>query len=246
MSDINQFLETKLNDAKIEIQRDYPNHKGIINIYREVIDKVDNISAFHDFFGATFIIDPNYFMGKFLKTYHKNITKLLDLQQVMDMESDVLRKYSLYDNEKIIATFPGEIAIGGGKMVGRIYLTSFRIILIGTNKSKGIPMVTTSLAGMAINKSIQKSIVKNLQAKISQITSSELPCFGHQYPMFGLQKIKLGYSTVTYKVVLETTSSSGATLKKKYLFKVKPHGINANELAKLVHDTIVETSKKFA
>jgi len=228
MSDINQFLETKLNDAKIEIQRDYPNHKGI---NREVIDKVDNISAFHDFFGATFIIDPNYFMGKFLKTYHKNITKLLDLQQVMDMESDVLRKYSLYDNEKIIATFPGEIAIGGGKMVGRIYLTSFRIILIGTNKSKGIPMVTTSLAGMAINKSIQKSIVKNLQAKISQITSSELPCFGHQYPMFGLQKIKLGYR---------------ATLKKKYLFKVKPHGINANELAKLVHDTIVETSKKFA
>lgn len=246
MSDINQFLETKLNDAKIEIKRDYPNEKTIFNIFREVIDKVDDISAFHGFFGDTFIIDPNYFVEKFLKTYNKNITKLLDLQQVMDMESDVLRKYSLYENEKIIAIFPGEIAIGGrGKMVGRIYLTTFRIILIGTNKSKGIPMVTTSLVGMAINKSIHKSIVKNLQAKISQITSSDLPCLGHQYPMFGLQKIRLGTKSVTYKVALETTSSSGAILKKKYLFKVVPHGNNASALAKLVHDTIVETSKSF-
>lgn len=245
MSDINQFLETKLNEAKKQIQNNYP--KGIINIYTRVFNRVvDNITTFHEFFGETFIIDPNYFMEKFLKTYYKNITKLLDLQQVFDMEAYVLQKYSFYENEKIIASFPGEISIGSGKKVGRIYLTTFRIILIGINKSKGVPMLTTSLVGMAINKSIQKSIVKNLQSKISQITSSELPCLGHQYPMFGLQKIKLGNRSVTYKVLLETTSSSGSILKKKYLFKVVPHGNNAFKLAKLVHDTIVETSKSFS
>ena len=244
MSDINEYLETKLNEAKNQIQNKYP--KGIINIYGEVINKVDNVSAFHDFFGETFIIDPTYFMAKFLKTYHKNITKLLDLQQVFDMEAYVLQKYSLYGNEKIIASFPGEIIIKNGKTVGRIYLTTFRIILIGTSKSKGVPMVTTSLAGMAINKSIQKSIVKTLQAKMSQITSLELPCLGHQYPMFGLQKIKLGNKSVTYRVLLETTSYSGATRKKKYIFKVVPHGNNASQLARLVHDTIVETSKSFS
>lgn len=243
MSDINQFLETKLNEAKIQIQNKYS--KGIINIYREVINKVDNVSAFHDFFGETFIIDPNFFMEKFLKTYHKNVRKLLDLQQVFDLEAYTLQKYSLYENEKIIASFPGEVQVGNGKMVGRIYLTSFRLILIGTSKSKGIPMVTTSLAGMALSKSHQKSIVRNLQAKLSEVTDVNLPCLGHQYPMFGLQWIDLSGKLVTYKVKLETTSSSGVTSKKKYKFKVKPHGNNAKELAKLVHDTIVETNKSF-
>ena len=244
MSDINQFLETKLNEAKNQIQNNNP--KGIINIYSNVFNSVvDNITTFYEFFGETFIMDPKYFMEKFLKTYLKNITKLLDLQQVFNMEAYVLQKHSFYENEKIIASFPGEISIGSGKKVGRIYLTTFRIILIGTNKSKGIPMVTTSLLGMAINKSIQKSIVKNLQSKISQITSSELPCLGHQYPMFGLQKIKLGNKSVTYRVLLETTSSSGATLKKKYLIKVVPHGNNALGLARLVYTAINEASKSF-
>lgn len=242
MSDINQLLETKLNEVKNLIQTESP--KGIFNVFSEVIDKVDNITLFYNFVGNTFATDPIFFMEKFLKIYLENITKLLNLDQVLEMEAQILQKFSLYQDEKIKASFHGEIELGAGKRVGRIYLTTFRIILIGTNKSK-VPWPAQSFAGIVIDLTIQKSIVRNLQAKLSQIVSTELPCLGHQYPMFGLLKIKLGSRKVTYKVVLETTLPSGSKSRKKYLFRVIPYGKDSSELARLVHDTIVETSKTF-
>lgn len=243
MSDINQLLETKLNEVKNLIQTESP--KGIFNVFSEVIGKVDNITLFYNFVGNTFATDPIFFMEKFLKIYLENITKLLNLDQVLEMEAQILQKFSLYQDEKIKASFHGEIEVGAGKMVGRIYLTTLRIILIGTNKSK-VPWPAKGFVGIVIDKTIQKSIVRNLQAKLSQMASTELPCLGHQYPIFELLKIKLGSRKVTYKVVLETTLPSGSISRKKYLFRVIPYGKDSSELARLVHDTIVETSKSFS
>ena len=240
MSDINQFLENKLNEVRNLIQTQAP--KGIINVFREVISKVDNITLFYDFVGNTFATDPVFFMEKFLKIYHIYITNLLNPDQVLEMEAQILQKYSLYQDEKIKASFHGEIEVGAGRMVGRIYLTTFRIILIGTNKSK-VPWLAQSFVGIAIGLTIQKLIVRNLQAK--QMASTELPCLGHQFPMFGLLKIKLGSRKVTYKVVLETTLPNGSISRKKYLFRVIPYGINSREFVRLVHDTIVETNRTF-
>ena len=174
----------------------------------------------------------------------KEIFKILGFQEVLLIQKERELFELLYQDEKIKASFHGEIELGAGKRVGRIYLTTFRIILIGTNKSK-VPWPSQSFAGIVIDLTIQKSIVRNLQAKLSQIVSTELPCLGHQYPMFGLLKIKLGSRKVTYKVVLETTLPSGSKSRKKYLFRVIPYGKDSSELARLVHDTIVETSKTF-
>ena len=240
MSGINQLLETKLNEVKNLIQTQ--SAKGIINVFSEVIDKVDDISLFYDFVGNTFATDPVFFMEKFLKFYLKNITKLLNLDQLLEMEAQILQKFSLYQEEKIKASFHGEIEVGAGKMVGRIYLTTFRIILIGTNKSK-VPWLAQSFVGIGIDLTIQKLIVRNLQAK--QPVSAELPCLGYQFPTFGLLKIKLGSRKVTYKVLLETTLPSGSISRKKYLFRVIPYGIDSSKLSRLVHDTIIETSKCF-
>ena len=243
MSDINHLLETKLNEVKNLIQTQSP--KGIIDVFREVISKVDNITLFYDFVGNTFATGPIFFIEKFLKIYQLNITKLLNLDQVFEMEAQILQKFSLYQDEKIKASFHGEIEVGAGKVVGRIYLTTFRIILIGKNKSKVPWLAQTFVGRIVIDKTIQKSIVRNLQAKLSQMVSTELPCLGHQYPMFGLLKIKLGSRTVNYQVLLETTLPSGSISRKKYRFKVVPYGKDSSELARLVHDTIVETSKTF-
>jgi len=241
MSDLNQYLESKLNEVKNLIQTQSP--KGIIKVFREVISKVNNITLFYDFVGNTFATDPVFFMEKFLKIYHIYITNLLNPDQVLEMEAQILQKYSLYQDEKIKDSFHGEIEVGAGRMVGRIYLTTFRIILIGTNKSK-VPWLAQSFVGIAMDLTIQKLMVRNLQAK--QTVSTELPCLGHQFPMFGLLKIKLGSRKVTYKVLLESTSASGIIKKNKYLLRVLPHGPNRVELAKLVHDTIIEADKNFS
>ena len=240
MSDINHLLETKLNEVKNLIQTQSPN--GIINVFGEVISKVDNITLFYDFVGNAFATDPIFFMEKFLKIYQLNITKLLNLDQVFEMEAQILQKFSLYQDEKIKASFHGEIEVGAGKVVGRIYLTTFRIVVIGKNKSK-VHWLTQSFVGIAINLTIQKLIFRNLQAK--QPVSAELPSLGYQFPIFGLLKIKLGSRKVTYKVLLETTLPSGSISSKKYLFRVIPYGPDSSKLSRLVHDAIIETSKNF-
>jgi len=243
MSDINQLLENKLNEVKNLIQT--KSHKGIIKVFREVIDKVDDITLFYDFVGNTFATDPTYFNEKFLDFYLIYITELLNFDQILEMETQILQKFSLYQDEKITAKFLGHIELGAGKMVGRIYLTTLRIIAIGKNKSKSGPWVTQSFVGVIMDQTIKKSIVRNLQTKLNQVISPELHCLGYQYPMFGLQKIKLSSKTVNYKVLLETTLPSGSISRKNYRFRIVPYGVDSSELAKLVHDTIIETSKRF-
>ena len=161
------------------------------------------------------------------------------------MEHHILKKHCLYQNERIITSFNGEIGVGSGKMVGRIYITNFRIILQGSSKSKGVPMVTQSIAGIAIDKAIQRSIIRSLQQKLSELTAVELPCFGNQYPMFGLEKIKLKGRQVNYRVFLETQQPNGKISKRRYAFQVRAYGDDGFNIAQLVYNTIMEADKAF-
>ena len=245
MSDIKEFLGEKKN----EIINLYQNQsvKGIFNVYKDVIDRINNVSTFYEFFAETFLIDPDFYMEKVFKLYNQNITNILTLESVFDLETFVLQNHCFYEDEKMKAIFPGQIMIGvmkpTGKIVGRIYLTNFRIILAGSIKGKGIPMVTTSLGAYLFNKSIHKSIMKKMQSIISKSTSSELPCFGYQYPFFGVQEIASGKKSVGYRLAFHYEDYSylhGYTNTKTYVINIKPHVNNPGKILKLLYNTINE------
>lgn len=229
----------------------------IMKIISEELKDTGDLFKFADFVGEIFLMDPDFFLDKFAKTYHNNITRLLNYQQLVEMEEYILKKFSLYESEKIVASFRGEIVRGNGKLVGRIYVTNFRIIVLGLSKSKGISMVTVSIAQKAIVKRMQKKLVKKLQSIMSQMTSVELPCFGYQYPIFGLLKIKHTGTRVNYLIRIEEETASGYIRSKKYRFiinvkrNLNPREMNAEfyprakEITLMIHNTIVEASKLF-
>lgn len=238
-----EFLESKRQQINMFAQNNSP--KSILDVFGEVRSNVGEPTTFYDFVGRTFLDNTEFYSSKFFKVYNKKISKYLNPNELFEMEQYILKNYCLYQNEKIITSFNGEIGVGSGKMVGRIYITNFRIILQGSSKSKGVPMVTQSLAGMAIAKSIQRSIIRSLQQKLSELTTVELPCFGNQYPMFGLEKIKLKGRQVNYRVFLETQQPNGKISKRRYAFQVRAYGDEGFNLAQLVYNTIMEADKAF-
>lgn len=256
-SKVIKMNESFLEDNKSEI-RDLIRRKAswkIMRIISEEFKDTGELNKFADFVGEIFLLDPNFFLDKFAKTYNKNIARLLNFQQLFEMEEYILKKYSLYESEKILASFKGEIVRGNGKLVGRIYVTNFRIIVLGVNKSKGISMVTVSIAQKAIVKRMQKKLVKKLRSIMSQMTSVELPCFGYQYPMFGLVKIKHTGRRVNYLVRIEEETASGYIKSKKYRFIInvkrnpgegnKEFNPRSKEITLMIHNTIIEASKLF-
>ncbi|MFX1554884.1 MAG: hypothetical protein ACFFBV_13220 [Promethearchaeota archaeon] len=234
MVEIEDFIESKKNELTDSIKSDRP--KRILDIYKEVRHKVSDINKFYDFVGESFAMNPDFFMTRFSKIYNKNIESLLNMQELIEMEESILRKYSLYQGEEIKASCKGEIGIGSGKMVGRMFLTNYRILLQGRSKSKGVPGLTIGILDVPLLKAMQKRIVKKMQERMSDLTSEELPCFGNQYPMFGVYKMKLKGKSVHYKAKVGN---------KKYLFIVKPYGDRARELAPLIYNTITEASQFF-
>ncbi len=248
------FLEDRITQISNLMEK---NASGkIFKIFKEVFS-FQTANEFSEFVGQVFLIDPDFFFDKFAKTYNKNIIKLLNLKQLFEMEEYVLKKFSLYQNENIIVSFTGQITKGKGKMVGRIYLTNYRIILQGLSKTQGVSMVTTSIVTKAIRKKMQKKLIKKLQSIMSQVTSTELPCFGYQYPMYGLQKIRVTSSgnRVIYSVRLKTETPSGKISSKKYVFMIKVYkfpgensrdfSMRAREITSIMQKTIVDTSKQF-
>ena len=75
---MSEFLEEKKNEVLTLVQNKSP--KKIMNIYKEVLDKIENLSKFYGFFAGTFLIDPDFYMDKVFKVYVKNITKMLNLE----------------------------------------------------------------------------------------------------------------------------------------------------------------------
>ena len=256
--------ETFLDNKKSEISNLIKNNASgkIMKIVKEVFRKVGDSDEFAEFVGQIFLIDPDFFFDKFAPIYYKNILKLLTSKQLFEMEEYILEKFSLYQNENILVSFSGEIAKGDGKMKGRIYLTNYRIIVQGINKSMvRMTSVTKSIVDKVllypITKTKHKRFIKKLRVIMDQITITELPCFGYQYPTFGLQKIRVNNygNKIVYTVRLETESPSGAETSQKYVFtifvnrnpgeNVNSYDIRANEILSLLNDTIVETSKQF-
>lgn len=249
--------ETFLDNKKSEIKNliNTKSYVSIFKIFREVFNNVGDIKLFTDFVGEVFLMDPDYFMDKFADTYNKNITKLLNAQQLFEMEEYILQKFSLYQNEKIIISFSGEIARKRGKTEGRIYLTNYRLIIQGLIKSKGVTLITASIAEKAITKKMQKKMVKKLQSIMSQMTTTALPCFGYQYPIFGLQKIRVSGRKVIYTIRLKEELSSGRIISNKYVFIIKIYHIwkessedfntRVKEITSKLQNTIVEASKLF-
>jgi len=224
-------IENLINSKREEVQNLIKNNKNkeVLDNLKELYTKIPG-NYFNDFVADIFKFDPDFFNGKFSKKYNKVIEKLMGLEKALELESYIINKYCLYPEERIIGHFSGEANTGGAKMIGRGYITDFRIIFQGKSKGRGIPFITTGFLQTAIAKRIQNNILNKIKTQIDNLTMQSIPYFGDQYPLFGVYKKKLRSKKIEYKVKLGS---------RKLLFEIKPYS-NTKEILKLLDQKISE------
>ncbi len=196
--------------------------KKIFSVFSEVEDTVADKIVFYDFVGNMFVNRPKFFMTTFYKIYNKNIVKILSPEELFEMEQHILQKHCLYPNEKLVISFDGKFVLGVGKEVGRLHLTTERIIIQGSIKSTGIPMVTRSVVQGQLNKHIHRKLLDKSQP-------TDLPCFGYQHSIFGYPNVILKGNLVLLKVPLGK-------------IVIQAFADTGIEVAKVVYDTIIEAN----
>jgi hypothetical protein len=191
-------------------------------VFSDVRNSVAEKAVFYDFVGDMFVKRPKFFLTTFFKLYNKNIVKILSPEELFEMEQHILQKHCLYPNEKLIISFNGKYVLGTGKEVGRLHLTNDRIIVQGSIKSTGVPMVTRSVVQGQVNKYIHKKLLDKSQP-------TDLPCFGYQHSIFGFTNAILKENQVILKIPFGK-------------IVIQAFGDTGFEVAKVVYDTIIKAN----
>lgn len=159
-------------------------------------------------------INFEYFNEKIYPRIIKKLNRTFCYNDLLKLEKDILEKYCLYDNEKILTIFKGKMLQGHNYVKGRIYLTQYRIFAQGSLKitagssiiwmvAIGGMNVTGMLIGYFINKGIQTNIRKFVQKSIGGQFNKEKLCYGYQYPILNAYNIKKSNKFIKYWVNIQ-------------------------------------------
>ena len=190
--ELNQFLANIWDEIIELIQKNdfYTVMKKLKIVYNKV--NVFDLEIFYKFFGDILQENPVLFKFKFLKFYNLGINKFLTAQQCAKLEKFILENYCLYENEQIMIYFIGIFSYKSRQIKGRIYVTNFRIVVLGTilveEESEDLWLFApfwaiTSELVEKISYGVQKRSIEN----ISQ--SKELPKFGLEFPIWNPNNI---------------------------------------------------------
>jgi len=188
--DLESFLRTKKELIRIG---------NMSRVFSEVYDKVRHIDRkiFFDFLGELLLEKPLYLKGKnhtrLLKQYSK--FKLMKVKSIRwgPLEEYFIKKYCIFEGEELKLTFIGVITYRNITYNGRVFVTNYRIILIGTTlkQSHVMPLhfgVMYHLFENTIRKGILKSSLK-LTTRLQE--SKDVILFGYQFPIINAEAINL-------------------------------------------------------
>ena len=114
------------------------NSKKTTKIFQEVYNKAEqqDLKIFYDFLGELLLENPDLLDGKILRQYLMFVKKVrIPPQQLIELETYFLKKYSLFNGEELLIAFNGELIYKRYsrlyKYSGRTFITNFRVIVIG-------------------------------------------------------------------------------------------------------------------
>ncbi|MFX1357134.1 MAG: hypothetical protein ACFFA8_07590 [Promethearchaeota archaeon] len=197
MSGVNLIIK----NIKEEITNPKPSSNRIITYLHDLRTKEEYQSLsnveFYDIVGETFKLNPEYFMKRIYGKYFHN----------REMEKYIIRKFCLYDGEQIIYECDGSIRQRNQdnvkvSVLGRIYITNYRIIAQGTLSVSGgrlsgggnlLDLVIPLMTG-------RRKRTKSKKGLIEGSTYQELPCYGYQFPIRNHVKLKKKGDGIRYIV----------------------------------------------
>ena len=205
--ELNHFLTNKWDEIADSIyKKDY---WAVMKILKTVYNKVNamNIEFFYKFFGDLLHKNPDLFNLNFLKFYNSSVATFLTTHQCAKLEKFILDNYCLYENEQIITYFIGIFSFKSRQIKGRIYVSNFRIIVLGTilveDESESLWLFAPFWALTfelieKINYGVQKRNIDNFRS------SNELPRFGLEFPIWNPKSIwssgrSIGFTSIITK-----------------------------------------------
>ncbi|MFW9878711.1 MAG: hypothetical protein ACFFG0_37000 [Candidatus Thorarchaeota archaeon] len=260
MSDKNRVIL----EIKEELQNERPNSKRILKSLFDLKtkEKFQSLydSKFFDIIGDTFNLNPNFFMKELYQTFRNKMAKIIGVKDLMDMEKKIIEKFSLYEGEQILYECEGNIKVTevivkeSGKFTsqplnisvssGNLFFTKYRIIAHGKLEVSGgqkwitvmgedIPLVTDITFVFSGRSRRAESKKKIIEDSIYQ----ELPCYGYQFPIKHLTKLRLNnlsYS-VTYYLRIDN---------RKCVFTIKPLRSSKKDKSIILINNIFEILSK--
>ncbi|MFX1273802.1 MAG: hypothetical protein ACFFBP_09985 [Promethearchaeota archaeon] len=202
MSSSKEIVKNTHEKLKISMKR--KSRAQVISLFlnllrRMEIEEITN-SHFYNMIAETLSINPIYFMHKIYPQLRKKLEKLLDFQELKDLERYILKKISFLQGETFIYEFKGQltqrIERTGSKIVlknANIYFTNYRMII----HSNGINIVSTEseVRSHFKNDYLRKYYVNMI---LSRNFYHSRPCFGYEFPILELYDIEKTRTNVQY------------------------------------------------
>jgi len=207
MNEINQIndVNQKVNTIIEEIKNSRPKKSQIINNLYDLRTKEEyqslSDSEFYDIVGKTFISNPEYFMKNIYIKLREKIRKKVNGKE---MDKYIFENFCLKAGEQILYECEGKITQSDPKSVktsvnGMLYVTNLRIIAQGTLSASGGETGTwDDLLTATYKKYNQKRKAKT--GIIDSSTDQELSCYGYQFKIKNLLKLRKEKKGVTYIV----------------------------------------------
>ena len=168
--------------------------------------------------------DPEFFMNEIYPILFKfksrslpakiyRITKKHFMWQIHELKDHIrkrdayiLENYCFLEGEEIILDFPGSTFLQKSNISGKIYLTNYRIINVGSALKSGV--VLFGLLGALISagisssrKALREAITKEIGGDMSTFSIGE---WGYTIPIINAYDIKKGKKLISYSINLKT------------------------------------------
>lgn len=187
--------------------------KFIRNLFQRISSHNDDLSEMYDLIGEKLIKHPVFFKEQlYRRLYNNSFPFSYPSQTISEMEKYILRKFSLYDGERLIDSTKGILTIGGHKIIGNLYFSNQRMIMCGTLKRRG-----TADGGSGTDAdfiifilwifalfyfAIRWALTRWKKILRTQINKKK-PCFGYEFPFVEVQDVELKKRKIKFKLKYE-------------------------------------------
>jgi hypothetical protein len=202
---INNYLEAKFDKIIEFIQKE--DNFSFFKIIKEVYNKVlpFNITIFYNFFGNILKNYPDLFTSKFLRDYISYTSRLLLDKDLLKMEKYIINNYCAFDNEHILTYFNGDVIFKSVKIKGRIYLTDYRVIIIGTiyNKDESEDLWLWGVGLVLLDEIIDGISLVKIRKSLEHMNFSKIiPIFGYNFPIWETNNCRYTQENIRFNFTL--------------------------------------------
>lgn len=176
-------------DEFFQKNKELINSKNVIKIFQDVYAKAIklDIKIFYDFLGELLLEKPILIIKRYLRFVKK---AKIPRNRLLELETYLIEKYCIFDSEEVLLSFYGSIRYLRIIWSGRVFVTNYRIFVIGKTTEKMDYNRLEFRRGVVGIKKWKRKMDEIIRAKTPS-TWKEKPYLGYQFPITNPSLIRL-------------------------------------------------------